>query len=88
MFVIAIPISSMWPTSASVGAPSPARTRANDVPSVSLVHLGERGGGVAPHARRGLLVSGRAAGEQELAQEIGNRHRLADSSRSAYRERP
>ena len=37
MFVIATPISSMWPTSASVGAPSPARTRANDVPSVSEV---------------------------------------------------
>ena len=35
MFVIAIPISSMWPTIASVGAPSPARTRAYDVPSVS-----------------------------------------------------
>ncbi len=37
MFVIAIPISSMWPTIASVGAPSPARTRAYDVPSVSDV---------------------------------------------------
>ena len=37
MFVTATPISSMWPTSASVIAPSPARTRANELPSVSDV---------------------------------------------------
>ena len=37
MFVTATPISSMWPTSASVIAPSPARTRANELPSVSEV---------------------------------------------------
>ena len=38
MFVTAMPISSMWPTIASVGASfSPARTRANDEPSVSEV---------------------------------------------------
>ena len=37
MFVIATPISSMWPTIASVGAPSVAATRANDDPSVSEV---------------------------------------------------
>ena len=37
MFVIAMPISSMCPTIASVGAPSAARTRAKDVPRVSEV---------------------------------------------------
>src|SRR5438067_5726513 len=37
MCVIVTPISSMWPRSASVGAPSPRPTRANDVPSVSVV---------------------------------------------------
>ena len=35
MWVTAIPISSMWPITASVGAAPPAPTRANEVPSVS-----------------------------------------------------
>ncbi len=77
MFVTATPISSMCPTIASVGAPSPARTRANDEPSVSDVTSRERGGGVAPDSGRLLLVARRAGGGQERGEELGSRHRLA-----------
>ena len=60
--VTAKPISSMWPTSASVGAPSPERTRANDVPSVSLVTSAN-----APAASRQIRATGSSCPEGPAA---------------------
>ena len=52
MFVIAIPISSMWPTIASVGAPSAgAHARERRAERVGR-DLGERRGRLAPDSRR------------------------------------
>ena len=78
MFVTATPISSMWPKIASVGAPSPARTRANDVPSVSEVTSANVAAASRQTLRRLFLVARRAGSGQERVQEVGHRHRLAD----------
>ena len=77
MCVTATPISSMWPISASVGAPSLARADARERGAERVaVHLGERGGGVAPDGGGRLLVPRGARGEQEVAEEVRNRHGL------------
>ena len=74
MFVIATPISSMCPTIASVGAPSPARTRANEVPSVSECTSANAEAASRQTRAAGPSWPGRPVGEQQVAQERWDRH--------------
>src|SRR6185503_6400554 len=45
-----------------------------------VADVGECGGGVAEHGRGGLLVTGRAGGGEELAEDVGDRHGGGHSS--------
>ena len=84
MFVTATPTSSMCPTSAIVAASLCADADAGERRAERVRrHIGERRGGVAPDARRLLLVAGWAASFEECLQEIGGLHTLEHSSRSA-----
>ena len=62
MFVTATPISSMCPTSASVGAARspPAATRANDVPSVSELDTSANAAAASRQTRAGRPRARRA----------------------------
>ena len=71
MFVTATPISSMWPTSASVGA-LVARAHARERRAQRVRgHLGECGRRLAPDARRLLFVARRARSVQQREQRSG-----------------
>ena len=74
MCVTISPISSMWPTMASVGAArgarDPCRRGAHDVGR----HLGERAGRLAPHRGGRGLVAGRSGRGEQGAQHWGDGH--------------
>ena len=77
MCVTTTPISSIWPSRASVGAPSvAARTRAKEVPSVSLVTSAKAEAACRHTADAGSSCPVGPAAQEEVAEELRNRHGL------------